>query len=125
MSARPNAAPLTALVDVLARHRMLLFAIYLGVVGVYAAGVYLGGFLNGFLFAPLILDFVVPGRDSDLDLDLADFSSGDPFQAIWFVTGLLALQALFLFGGGRIPLGKKPAVVQTGRKGNRLDRADR
>jgi len=104
MSVQPKSAPLAALVDVLARHRMLLFVLYVGVIGASAAVVYRLDFVG----APGMLDYVVPGRERP---DLGDLTDRYPVSTIWYVAGLLLLQALFLFGGGRIPLGKKPAGI--------------
>ena len=105
MPANSNSKPLSALVDALARHRLLLFVLYIGFTTLCVAAVYELSFLG----APAALNYVVPGRDFDA---IADWGSERSIaEAIVFVIGLLALQALFLFGGGRIPITSKPVGI--------------
>jgi hypothetical protein len=86
------------------RHRLLLFGLYVLVVAATTYVVYRVTIFG----VPFVFDLVVPGRDASL---LTDATDEHPGHAVWFVAGLLSLQALFLFGGGRIPIGKERAGV--------------
>lgn len=101
MSTKIESTPLSALADALARHRLLLFGLYVGLIGVCAAAIYGLSWIG----APDVFSYFVPGRDSKFDGEAA------LSDAIYFVIGLLSLQALFLFGGGRIPIGSNPVGI--------------